>query len=464
MATPSSPSELPSELVKKYDRPGPRYTSYPTAPVWSEEFGQAQWDAALAEADGHPDEPLAIYVHLPFCEKRCLFCACNVVISQRDDVLQAYLDRLFREIDAVAERLPNRRKVSGMHWGGGTPTHLPSADIERLYRKLADTFDILPDAELSIEVHPPVTSDEQLETLARLGFRRMSLGVQDLDPEVQELINRHQTLEQTEHVLLKARALGFQSMNFDLIYGLPGQTMDTWNFTLDQVVRLKPDRLAIYSYAHVPWLHPHQERMPKERLPEAELKIALLRTSARRLPEEAGYVEIGFDHFALPGDEMAKAVEEHRLYRNFMGYTVKPASDYVGFGMTAISEVGHAFAQNHSKLNRWNDAIDSGHCGVHKGHALDKDDQVRKIVIERLMCNQRIAFAEVEALAGQGLEQLFPDAWEALADMEADGLVKRGAEELVVTELGRHFLRNVCMLFDRYLEEQVKEGRYSQTV
>lgn len=461
---PANQDSLPEALVKKYDCTGPRYTSYPTAPVWSDAFQETHWHAALKEANQKSSAPLAIYVHLPFCAKRCLFCACNVVISSRDDVLQEYLARLEKEIEQVAGHLPDRRKVSGIHWGGGTPTHLPPKELERVWSKLNEQFEILPDAELSIEVHPPVTTDAQLETLARLGFRRMSLGVQDLDTGVQDLINRHQTVAQTEHVLHKARALGFNSVNFDLIYGLPGQTMDTWNFTLDEVLRMLPDRLAIYSYAHVPWLHKHQQQMPEDLMPASELKIELLRTAARRLSEEGGYREIGFDHFALPEDEMAAAVEEHRLYRNFMGYTVKPASDYVGFGMSAISEVGHAFMQNHTKLNRWNECLDNGSSAVSKGHTLDLDDQVRKIVIERLMCNQRVAYAEAEAMIGKPFQEHFAEAWEALAEFEADGLVLRNEEELVVTSLGRHFLRNVCMLFDRYLEQQLKRGRYSRTI
>ena len=460
----SPKSEVPAELVAKYDTSGPRYTSYPTAPVWTESFGDAEWDAALVEADTHGDEALALYVHLPFCKERCLFCACNVVITQRDDVLQAYLERLRKEIATVASKLPNRRKVSGIHWGGGTPTHLAPADIESVWNCLMDNFELLPDAEVSIEVHPPVTTREQMETLAHLGFNRVSFGVQDIDSGVQEMINRHQSLEQTENVLTWARELGFNSVNFDLIYGLPGQTLETWNYTLDQVARLLPDRLAIYSYAHVPWLHPHQNRMPEEQLPSPELKLELLRTASRRLEAEAGYQEIGFDHFALPKDELATAVKDRKLYRNFMGYTVKPARDYIGFGMTAISEVGNAFAQNHSKLNRWNEAVDKGHCAVSKGHSLSLEDRVRKLVIERLMCNQQITFKEVEALSGQPFCQHFINQWQALEGFEADGLVVRGEEDLTVTKLGRNFLRNICMLFDSYLEEQLREGRFSKTV
>lgn len=462
METPQS--EVPAELVAKYDTAGPRYTSYPTAPVWTDAFGDAEWDAALAEADTHVDETLALYVHLPFCKERCLFCACNVVITQREDVLQAYLERLKQEIANVASKLPNRRKVSGVHWGGGTPTHLSPAELESVWNSITEHFEILADAEVSIEVHPPVTTREQMETLARIGFNRISFGVQDIDSGVQALINRHQSLEQTENVLNWARELGFNSVNFDLIYGLPGQTLDTWNYTLDQVARLLPDRLAIYSYAHVPWLHPHQNRMPEDQLPNPDLKLELLRTASRRLEAEAGYAEIGFDHFALPTDELATAVKDRKLYRNFMGYTVKPARDYIGFGMTAISEVGNAFAQNHSKLNRWNEAIDGGHCAVSKGHSLNLEDRVRKLIIERLMCNQQVTFGEVEELSGESFSKHFASQWQALEDFENDGLVVRGENDLTVTKLGRNFLRNICMLFDSYLEEQLREGRYSKTV
>lgn len=459
-----SPTDLPPGLVSKYDGHGPRYTSYPTAPVWRDDFEEAAWQKALASANERSDDPLALYVHLPFCEKRCLFCACNVVITQREDVVEAYLDRLYQSIDRVAASLPKRREISGMHWGGGTPTHLSSEQIRELFGRLQQHFTFLPEAELSIEVHPPVTTQEQMKVLRELGFNRVSFGVQDIDPEVQRIINRDQTLEQTEAITSWARELGYGSINYDLIYGLPGQTMDTWNRTLDEVQRLRPDRLAIYSYAHVPWLHPHQERMPQDRLPDAELKLELLRTASRRLVGEAGYEEIGFDHFALPTDDLAVAVREHRLYRNFMGYTVKPAPDYIGFGLTAISEVGNAFAQNEHKLNRWNDAIDRGESGVAKGMFIDEDDQIRKIVIERLMCNQRFSYAEAEALCGKSFAEYFARQWEELDSFEADGLVERQEDALVVTSLGRHFLRNLCMLFDRHLADMQKEGRFSRTV
>jgi len=457
-------SERIHALVEKYDQPGPRYTSYPTVPVWSDAFGPAEWKAAIQRADSRADDPLALYVHLPFCVRRCLFCACNVVITSREDVVEEYLDRLFLEIDRAAELLPNRRKLGGVHWGGGTPTHLNEEQLERLWNKINQHWNLEENAEVSIEVHPPVTTKSQMETLARLGFNRVSFGVQDLDGEVQQLIGRDQTVAQTEQILTWCRELGFESCNFDLIYGLPGQTAETWDYTLSEVLRLRPDRLAVYSYAHVPWLHPHQERMPMDRIPEPETKLGLLLEASRRLMQEGGYQDIGFDHFALPNDEMAKAVSERRLYRSFMGYTVKPAPDYLGFGVTAISEIGGCFAQNLGKLNRWSDAIDQNIPPVARGLQLTESDKIRKLVIERLMCNQFLDYKEVEAIGGQPFAELFPEAIAALQDFEADGLVECQPDSLTVTREGQLFLRNIGMLFDEYLPKENAKGRFSQTV
>jgi oxygen-independent coproporphyrinogen-3 oxidase len=453
-----------NHLVEKYECSGPRYTSYPTAPVWSESFSDQQWNEALAEADTRDSEPIALYVHLPFCQKRCLFCACNVVITTREDVVEEYLTDLALEIDAVAAAMPKRRKVSALHWGGGTPTHLNCEQLTSLYRKIEEHWHILDDAEISIEVHPPVTSRQQLETLAGLGFNRISFGVQDLDGDVQQLIGRDQSVQQTEDTLTACRELGIRSVNFDLIYGLPGQTESTWQYTLDEVVRMRPERLAIYSYAHVPWLHPHQKRMETAQMPGPNAKLQLLKTAASRLSAEAGYVEIGFDHFAVPSDDLAKAADHKKLYRNFMGYTVKPASDYIGFGMSAISEVGHCFAQKHSKLNRWREAVQAATSGVAKGHQLSTNDRCRKLIIERLSCNLHIEFSELIPFGVTDFPAQFAAPWTALAEMEADGLVLRTDTALSVTELGRHFIRNVCMLFDEYLEEQLREGKFSRTV
>jgi oxygen-independent coproporphyrinogen III oxidase len=455
--------DVPQELVKKYDQVGPRYTSYPTAPVWRDDFGSQGLVQAMESANQNQGAPLGIYVHIPFCVHRCLFCACNVIIGKRADIVEDYLDRLEKEIGAVAEHLTERRQVSAMHWGGGTPTHLNPAQLQRLAGMIQKHFELLPDAEVSIEVHPPVTTREQMQTLYDLGFRRVSLGVQDLDWGVQQLIERNQSLQQTEHMLDTARELGFESVNFDLIYGLPGQTIQTWDYTLDEVLRMRPDRLAIYSYAHVPWLHAHQQRIDAEVLPEPEQKLHMIRRSKERLAGDGGYIQIGFDHFAVPEDSMACAVEAHQLYRNFMGYTVKPGVDYIGFGVSAISEIGGSFVQNHAKLNRWNKANDASEFSVHRGLKLSADDRLRKTIIERLMCNLWLDLDEIDRLAEQPFLEQFADAWHALEQMQADGLVVRGDRHLQVTPLGRTFLRNICMLFDAYLPDQQGQ-RFSRTV
>jgi len=457
------PAELPLELVGKYDRPGPRYTSYPTAPVWSEDFGPQEYGEALKAADRRAADDLAIYIHLPFCEKRCLFCGCNVVITRREDIVEDYLARLFREIERTAARLPHRRRAAALHLGGGTPTHLDCGQLERLYAELARHFEIDPQGEIAVEVHPPITTRKQLETLRALGFRRISFGVQDLDWEVQQVIERDQTVEQTERLLQWSRELGFSGINFDLIYGLPAQTPETWKFTLDEVLRMRPDRLAIYSYAHVPWIKPHQKRLPADRLPDPVVKIGLFREARRRLIA-GGYREIGMDHFALPEDDLSKAAEEGRLYRNFMGYTVRPAADFLGFGVSAISEVEHTYTQNSSKLNRWNEAIDTGRLATERGFRLSPEDRLRKRIIESLMCNLRIDLKEIEALAGQPFRERFPHQWEALEEFEKDGLVERGTRELTVTPLGRTLVRNVAMLFDAYLEPRSEKPIFSRTV
>jgi oxygen-independent coproporphyrinogen III oxidase len=465
MAKPTSDLvlDVPQKLVQKYDQIGPRYTSYPTAPVWRDDFGSEGLLDALGRANQNKNAPLGIYVHIPFCQHRCLFCACNVIIGRREDIVEDYLNRLEKEIDDVAECLTTRRQVSAMHWGGGTPTHLNPEQLQRLAGMIRKHFEILPDAEVSIEVHPPVTTRAQIQTLSDLGFRRVSLGVQDLDWGVQQLIERNQSLTQTEHMLNTARQLGFESVNFDLIYGLPGQTIQTWDYSLDEVLRMRPDRLAIYSYAHVPWLHAHQQRIAADTLPGPEQKLHMIRRSKERLAGDGGYTQIGFDHFAVPEDSLAQAMQEHRLYRNFMGYTVKPGADYIGFGVSAISEIGGSFIQNHAKLNRWNKANDAGEFAVHRGLQLSADDHLRKTIIERLMCNLWLDLDEVEQLSETPFLETFSEAWAALADMENDGLVIRGARHLQVTPLGRTFLRNICMLFDAYLPDQQGQ-RFSRTV
>jgi oxygen-independent coproporphyrinogen-3 oxidase len=346
------------DLLSRYDRPGPRYTSYPTAVEFHAGVNEAVYRDRLAQADRASDDPLSIYVHLPFCEARCSYCGCHVVITKHRDVEARYLDYLEREIDLVAAALPNRRTVSQLHWGGGTPTYSAPADLKRIAGRMRRHFSYTPDAEIGIEVDPRVTSVEQLEVLRAEGFNRLSLGVQDFTPEVQQAVNRVQSYELTRDIIDAGRRLGYSSVNIDLIYGLPYQTVEGFSRTLDQVLTLGPDRVAVYSFAFVPWIRAHMKHLPEEALPGPTLKLELL---ARTIDAfvGAGYCQIGMDHFARPDDELARAIDKRSLHRNFMGYTVQSARDMIAFGVSGIGDVQGAFVQNVKKLSEYYTALDA---------------------------------------------------------------------------------------------------------
>jgi oxygen-independent coproporphyrinogen-3 oxidase len=455
-----------AELLKRYDRPGPRYTSYPTAVEFSPAFDEVAYRARLAEAAQRPREPLSLYLHLPFCEKRCSFCGCMVIITRKREVAARYLEYLHRELRMLAEALGSRRRVVQYHWGGGTPTYLATSEIEALHAEVARHFEIDRDAEVAIEVDPRVTSTEQLELLRRLGFNRLSMGVQDFDPTVQEAINRIQPEDPTRELYETARRLGFQSINVDLIYGLPFQTLASFERTLGSVVALRPDRLAVYSYAHVPWIRGNQKRIDPKDLPERSLKLELF-LQAREAFLGAGYRDIGMDHFALPGDELAQAAERGTLHRNFMGYTTKPATDMVGAGVSAIGDVAGAFAQNTKKLSTYYATLDTGRFPVERGYTLDDDDKLRRHVITELMCNFRIDKAAVEKRFGVRFDDYFAAE---LAELRVSGPVQDGfleltPETLLITRAGRLFVRNVCMSFDRYLRQKAQDKPvFSRTI
>jgi len=391
--------DITLDLLKRYDRPGPRYTSYPTAVEFDESYDEASYRAKLHEADSKEDEPLSLYVHLPFCEERCHYCGCNVVITRKREVAARYLDYLYREIDMLAAHLPHRRKVAQYHWGGGTPTYLEPEQMAELQRRVRRHFQILPDAEVAIEVDPRVTSREQLDLLRRIGFTRISVGVQDFTPEVQAAVNRNQTEQETRRLYEHCRALGFPSVNFDLIYGLPLQTAERFLRNMEIVLDLRPDRLAIYSYAHVPWIKAHQKRIDSEDLPAAEEKLRLFSIAREKLLG-AGYAQIGMDHFALPGDELVTAMEQRRLHRNFMGYTVKAGTDMVGLGVSAIGDVQGSYAQNRRKLAGYYQSLDAARFPIERGYLLARDDRIRRDVITRIMCNFVVKTAEVERRFG----------------------------------------------------------------
>lgn len=455
-------------LLARYDKPGPRYTSYPTAVEFHDGIDHGAYVEALARADAQPGDPLSLYVHLPFCEERCAYCGCNVVITRHRDVTDHYLDYLDREIELLASHLPHRRQVSQLHWGGGTPTFYTAPQLARVFEGLARYFKFTADAEIGVEIDPRVTSFEQLDTLRRLGFNRLSMGVQDFAPEVQQAVNRIQSYEMTKGLVDHARALGFRSINLDLIYGLPYQTLEGFGRTLDQVVTLRPERVAVYSFAFVPWMKAHMKHLPEDSLPAPDLKLALL-AQAQLAFGDAGYRQIGMDHFALPEDELARALDAHVLHRNFMGYTVQSARDMLALGISAIGDVQGTFVQNTKKLNEYYAALDAGRFPVERGYALDEDDGIRRVVITTLMCNGRLDIDEVERRFGLRFDQYFAAELAELTAPEspqADGLVRVGPALIEVTPLGRTFVRNICMVFDRYLRARTSGSKpvFSRTV
>lgn len=455
--------EVTPELLIRYDKPGPRYTSYPTAPEWKDGFSDADYRKALADAATRPDEPLSMYVHIPFCHERCIYCGCNVVVTEKEGVADKYLDYLEREFAMAAEGLGKKRRVMQLHWGGGTPTYLDLDQIRRLYASIQQYFELGDGAEIALEVDPRVTTKEQLETLRGLGFNRVSMGVQDLNPEVQRAITRYQTEEETVRLHEWCRELGFKGTNFDLVYGLPFQRPEAWEETVKRIVELRPDRLAVYSYAHVPWMRPHQKWIPEEAIPLGPEKYDLF-SRARRLFTQAGYQAIGMDHFALPTDELAVALGERRLHRNFMGYSVIPASEMISFGTSAIGEIGGAYAQNEVKLSRYFKAIDGGQLPTARGFFLSKDDVIRRWLIRRLMCDFYLDIAELKRRFDVDYAEYFAAEEEDLAEFYAENFVGKDGDNLVVLPLGQIFVRNVAMVFDTYLKKPEGHKRFSRTV
>ncbi len=443
------PAEL-LELLRRYDRPGPRYTSYPTAVEFHEGVDGSAYASALAEADAVSDEPLSLYFHLPFCRERCTFCGCSVVITRKPEVVGRYLDYLQTEIEMVAGRLPHRRTVNQLHWGGGTPTHLGTAEMRTLWEAIRRQFTLSPGAEVAIEVDPRVTSHEQIDTLRALGFNRLSMGVQDFTLEVQEAIGRRQGVAETVDLYRYARAAAFDSVNVDLVYGLPRQNPESFRNNLEQLLTLRPDRVAVYSFAYVPWVKANQRRLDPAVFPSPETKFELFLLALEAF-SQAGYAQIGMDHFALPTDELAVAQREGRLHRNFMGYTVMPAADQIGFGITAIGDLRGAFVQNRKKLVGYYEALDAGLLPIERGYLLDQDDRIRRHVILRLMCNFAVDTAEVEARFGIRFSDYFAAESEALKTPQENGFLRTDAGRIEVTERGRLFIRNIAMVFDRHL-------------
>jgi oxygen-independent coproporphyrinogen-3 oxidase len=459
-----NPHDVSLDLLHRYNVPGPRYTSYPTAPVWTEDFRPADYDRVLRESSSaEAPAPLSLYVHLPFCEKLCYFCGCTVVITGSEHSPEdAYLVTLEREIDWVAERIGSRRPVVQFHLGGGTPTYFSPERLTRLGRKFRDRFRFAEDAEIGVEVDPRVTTREHLLTLARLGFNRLSMGVQDFDPRVQTTINRVQPYEDTKRLVEQARELGFPSINMDLIFGLPFQTAETFSATIDRVLDIGPDRLAVYSYANVPWMKKHQNVLVPY-LPDERTKFEIFRTALERFTA-GGFEYIGMDHFARPTDELARARASRTLHRNFQGYTTKAGTDLIGFGMSAIGSVGSAYVQNRRELPAYRDAVTREGAATFRGFHLSQDDRLRRTVIGNLLCHGVVVKSEIEKEFGIDFDATFGEALARLEPLASDGLVELSQREVRATAMGRVFLRNLAMPFDAYLAATPEKPVFSRTL
>jgi oxygen-independent coproporphyrinogen-3 oxidase len=442
-----------ADLLRRYDRPGPRYTSYPTAPQFSDAFGETELREAATASNGDPiPRRLSLYVHVPFCVSPCFYCGCNRIITRDKARAETYLARLYREIDMAAALFDRDREVVQLHLGGGTPNFMHPGQIGELVDALRRQFHFArPDeSDISIELDPRFVSPADVAELGRIGFTRASFGVQDFDPLVQGAVNRIQSVEDTRAVVEACGASGFRSVNVDLIYGLPKQNPEGFARTLDTVLEMRPDRLAVYGYAHLPEVFRAQRQIIAEDLPSAEDKLGLLELAITKL-SAAGYQYIGMDHFALPDDALAMAQARGSLHRNFMGYTTHADSDLIGLGVSAISHIGDTFSQNPRDLPSWQSAIDEGRLPVFRGMRLDEDDVIRADLIQQLMCQAEVPTGALERRHAIVFDRYFAEALEKLRPLEDDGLVRLEPGRIRVTARGRLLLRNIAMCFDRYL-------------
>ncbi len=458
----TSTVEFDSELVQRYDVAGPRYTSYPTAPWFRDDFGPEDYRARAAETD--PDRPLSLYFHIPFCATLCFYCACNKIVTKNRAHATPYLERLGREIELQSALFPGRPSVDQLHWGGGTPTFLDDGQIEWLVERIRAAWPMRDDdaGDYSIELDPRAVGPDTIHLLRRLGFNRASLGVQDLNEDVQKAVNRIQPEAVTRATLDTCREAGFRSLNIDLIYGLPLQTLDTFTRTIERVIELAPDRIAIYNYAHLPHHFPPQRRIRAEDLPSPAERLAILRRAIERLTA-AGYVYIGMDHFARADDELAVAQRAGTLTRNFQGYSTHGDCDIVAHGTSAISMFGDCYTQHFRDRTLWSAALDGNEIPVNRGLQLSADDRLRRDLITRLMCDFELDVPVFERRHGIDFAQRFAPECAALESLIADGLVEWERQRLRVTPAGRLLVRNVAMVFDRYLEQD-QDTRWSRAI
>ncbi len=456
--------EVDLDLIRRLDRNGPRYTSYPTADRFVEAF-DGQTYAAWAQKRGLAgrSRPLSLYFHLPFCNTLCYFCACNKIVTKDKSLSVKYVDYLIREMQLQSALFGERAPVSQLHWGGGTPTFLPPEQMERLMAATRQHFHLQDDAEISIEIDPRKVDEEIMAVLGHIGFNRISVGVQDFDPTVQKAVNRIQSLEQTRLVIEEARRHDAKSVNVDLIYGLPHQSLEGFTRTLDQVIELSPDRMSIYNYAHMPALFKPQRRIQEEDLPSPDMKLELLKLAIRKLTD-AGYVYIGMDHFAKASDELTIAQQQGRLQRNFQGYSTHADCDLVAMGISAIGKVGPTYSQNVKTLDEYYDRLDRGELPIMRGIQLSMDDLLRRTIIQALMCQFELSLESVQISYLIDFKEYFARELEQLREYEREGMLTLDDKWLVVTPKGRLLIRNICMVFDQYLQANQTLRNYSKVI
>jgi oxygen-independent coproporphyrinogen-3 oxidase len=455
---------LTEDFLRKFDTPGPRYTSYPTADRFSSIFGVGDAVQALTASRGTgAATPLSLYVHIPFCESLCYYCACNKVITKHHERAAEYLDALEMELALVVESLGAGRPVSQLHFGGGSPTFLSDRELARLMAALRAHFSLTPDSELSIEVDPRTVTPQRLANLRAMGFNRLSFGVQDFDPDVQKAVHRVQSFEMVRDLMSSARALGFTSINADLIYGLPKQTPASFARTLSQINDLRPDRIALYAYAHLPERFKPQRRIADHELPSPSERIEMLGNAIGAFLAH-DYRYIGMDHFALPEDPLAIAKQQGRLHRNFQGYSTQPDCDLVALGVSAIGRIGGSYYQNAKTLPEYYEALSQGRLPVVRGYAMSRDDVIRRDVIMALMCQGEVAFREVEGKHGIRMREYFEPEFAALDRLAASGLVEMGEDRVDVTVAGWFLVRAIAMVFDRHLRQAKERHGFSKIV
>ena len=457
-------SVITPDLLTRFDVPGPRYTSYPTADRFVEAFSEADYIQALdqrREATRLKGQPLSLYVHIPFCESLCYYCACNKIITKHKDRAATYLRYLTREVELQVAHLGTGHSISQLHLGGGTPTFLSDDELRELVAMLRRHFQFVPGGEYSVEVDPRTVDENRLSVLAELGFNRLSFGVKDFDPAVQKAIHRVQPAEKVFAMVHAARALGFESVNVDLIYGLPLQTPESFARTLAQVNELRPDRIALYAYAHLPERFKPQRRIHAAELPLAGAKVAMLAQSLDAF-SEAGYVYIGMDHFALPGDALAVAKRQGRLHRNFQGYSTQPDCDLIALGVSAIGRMGATYSQNAKTLEEYCDALDQGHLPIVRGLTLSRDDMVRRAVIMALMCQGQLQYESINLAWLIDFKTYFAAEMQMLETLQTQGLVRLSDTGIEVTATGWFFVRAVGMVFDRYLQQGRSRAQFSK--